>query len=190
MQDEVVDSLLDVDEVEVFSEIKSKLARAATDIMQNLKDYTPVRPAGLFNRNWDNWRCMNSIAFLAGSGWPKKISDAASYLSGGADDTPASIGCELLTDIRKLIHANAVKLWTTTDGLFIPVKLLINALCADKELPWATKNRGAKITPHWLASKLKPYRLQPILHRGKGNDERSRGYLVDKFEEVFSRYLP
>jgi hypothetical protein len=35
---------------------------------------------------------MYSIASIAGREWPKRISDAASYLSGGADDTLASIG--------------------------------------------------------------------------------------------------
>ena len=97
---------------------------------QATRTAAPKLPEALNDRAVDNWEPLLAIADFAGEEWGRRARIAALKLSGddvGADD---SIGVDLLRDVRTAFGA-ADELAST---------LLINALVADEERPWATFN--------------------------------------------------
>jgi hypothetical protein len=97
-------------------------------------------------------------------------------LSGGEHESPTT-GTELLSDIKELF----------ADRDRISTADLIGLLCNDEEKPWATFNRGKPITPRQVAKRLKEYGIYSRTIRS-GVDT-AKGYILEQFEEVFSRYL-
>jgi putative DNA primase/helicase len=162
-------------EAELFEDLRAQLARFAEDHREEIRRARPELPEELHDRAQDNWEPLLAIADAAGGDWPKVARAAALALSGKEPET-ASVGVELLADIRAVFDGAG---WISTADL-------IKKLTADPEQRWASYYRGAPITPRQLAAKLRPFGVRSKLV----GDARLKGFKREQFTEAFSRYLP
>jgi len=162
-------------EAGLFEDLRAQLARFAEDHREAIRHAGPELPEELHDRAQDNWEALLSIADAAGGDWPKVARAAALALSGKEPET-ASVGVELLRDIR-LVFDGADRLATAE---------LIEKLVGDAEGRWKCFNRGAAISPRQLSAKLRPFGI-----RSKSvGPTRLKGFEREQFAEAFSRYLP
>jgi hypothetical protein len=61
-----------IDKVDVLRVLARKAARWAADNAERLVEVDPELPAGIFNREADNWRPLFSIAEIVGGDWPER----------------------------------------------------------------------------------------------------------------------
>jgi len=177
LPDEIVERLRDA-EPGLFDELSAKLARFAEDYTEEVRQARPPLSHSLNDRAQDNWEPLLAIAMSAGNEWLQIGTKVALKLSGGEDVTQ-TIGTELLADIQEIFaEQNADRIWS---------EKLIEALCTDKEKPWATYSKGFPITPRKLADKLKTYGIRSKTIR-IGSDT-AKGYERNQFTEAFSRYV-
>lgn len=162
----------------LFDDLAAKLARFAEDHRDAVRRARPELPASLNDRAQDNWEPLLAIADVAGGQWPAQARKAALKLS-GVDSPTMSIGTELLADIQEVFEHKRVDRISTAD--------LIAALCDDDEKPWATYNRGKPLNPRQLSRRLAEYGIKSTTIRI--NYGTAKGYLLEWFEEAFSRYL-
>jgi len=165
-------------EPDLFDDLRSKLARFAEDYSDQVRQARPPLPHSLNDRAQDNWEPLLAIAMSAGNEWLQLGTTAALKLSGSDSDTQ-TVGTELLADIREIFGQDLDRITTAE---------LIRLLCTDGEKPWATFNRGNAITPRQVAKRLKEYGI--LSHTIRIGIETAKGYTIDQFREVFSRYLP
>lgn len=165
-------------EPDLFEKLAAKLSRMATDNRDAIRLCRPSLPPQLNDRAQDNWEPLLAIADVAGGQWPTLARSAALRLSGSGEDS-ATIGSELLSDIREVLETKRVDRISTTD--------LINELCADDEKLWATYNRGKPVTPKQIANRLKAYDIKSKTIR-IGYDT-AKGFEAEQFADAFSRYL-
>jgi putative DNA primase/helicase len=162
----------------LFETLARKLARFEQDHGRNIGRARPDIPDALNDRAQDNWEPLLAIADLAGGHWPKEARRAALAISGDAKDGH-STGEELLSDIRDIFAADAVKRLSMAD--------LIKRLCEDDMAPWATWNRGKPMTPRQLGKRLdefglhaKPLRIEYTVQKG---------FEWGQFADAWARYL-
>ena len=168
------------DRFDELAEITSMAARWAADNLGDLIGHEPAPLDGLHDRAADNWEPLFSIADLAGGNWPEQARKAAMALSGNIEE--ALPGPQLLADIKGLFEEHR------TDRL--PSAEICEALVAMEDRPWAEwgKRNSKPITPNALARQLGKYNIRPKPRR-RGVDV-FKGYLLDEFQDAFSRYLP
>lgn len=148
----------------------NKVAVAATE---------PEMPAGIFNRAADNWRPLLAIATVAGGDWLER-GQAAALAGVAADIDDAALLELLLGDIRTIFASREVER--------MPSAALAEALADMEGRPWAEYGRTEKpITPGKLARLLKPLAIVP--ENIRVGDKVPKGYLLERFEEAFARYL-
>ncbi len=178
LKDEKVQRLRHADPLQ-FDILKRQLARFSADAGAAIQAARPHIPESLNDRAQDNWEPLLAIADHAGGHWPGRARQAALKIS-GKDTDPPSLSVELLQDIKSAFEE---KLW-----LKVKSADLIEALCEDDMKPWATYNRGQRMTPRQLSNRLAEYKIQP------GNVRLgmavSKGYERDQFEDAFIRYIP
>jgi putative DNA primase/helicase len=160
----------------LFDNLRSKLARFAEDYRDQVRKAKPPLPQSLNDRAQDNWEPLLAIAMTAGGDWFRIGSAAALKLSGGEHESQTT-GIELLSDIREIF----------VDRDKVSTADLIMLLCNDDEKPWATFNRGKPITPRQVARRLREYGIHS--HTIRNGVDTAKGYIIDQFEESFSRYL-
>lgn len=173
-----VESIRRADESQ-FEEICSKLARWSQDNGVAFKNHRPQEVEGINDRAQDNWEPLLAIAELIGDECSEQARNAAIKISGSDEDTP-SIGEQLLMDIVEVFgyqHDDKI----STAGL-------IDALCCNEEKPWATWNRGSRITPFQLSQKLRPFDIKPRNIRFSSGIR--KGYYGADFADALSRYAP
>lgn len=161
----------------LFDDLAAKLARFSQDNAEAVKSARPQLPSALNDRAQDNWEPLLAIAEVAGDHWPKLAREAALKLSGGEPDS--TVGDELLSDIREILAVQP--------GEKISSVVLLNALCMDAEKRWATYNRGAQLTQHQLAKKLKGYGIRS--KNVRTSDGVVKGFEREQFDDAFARYL-
>ena len=160
------------------SELRRKCLRWVKD---NLPALEAVKPMDLdecaTDRQEDVWEPLVAIARVAGGDWEKRIREAASNLSGGANTAATeAIGHQLLSAMREYFDTNGDKVHTTT---------LIERLNKAGDFSGLNGNRG--ITPFFLSKNLKPYGIES---RGVRIDNAVlKGYDRASFEEAFQTYL-
>lgn len=163
----------------LFETLSSKLARFSDDYSTAVKASQPELPNALSDRDQDNWEPLFQVANVAGGHWPSTAQTIAFTILNTVE-SPLSSANELLADIQEIFEAKGVVKIKTSE--------LIEALCEDEEKPWATYNRGKRLAPRQLSTKLKGYgissktiRLNPY--------ETGKGFEVEQFNDAFSRYL-
>ena len=141
-----------------------------------LADADPTMPPGIADRPADTWESVLAVADAAGGDWPDRARAACIKLNAVRADSDDSIGVRLLADIRDVFMGDRV---SSAD--------LASKLAEIEESPWGDW-RGKAIDARWLARRLKPYGVAPTKIRM--GEATARGYLVEDFHDVWSRYLP
>jgi putative DNA primase/helicase len=152
--------------------------RWAKDSADRIGAADPVMPAGIINREADNWRPLLAIADVAGGEWPERARKAAEAAHIAAADDAESRLELLLGDIRDAF-ANKAEMASAD---------LVKALVELEGRPWAELGKTRKpLTQNGLARRLKPLGIAPQkIGPGTG---RLNGYARAHFEEAFGRYL-
>jgi hypothetical protein len=179
LQHETVQRLRDADP-DAFERLRSRIARFALDCAQRVRLARPRLPADLDDRAADNWHPLIAIAECAGPEWVERATAAALKLS-GASESQASIGSQLLEDVRRIFDRWRGDKISTAD--------LIDELCADEERPWSTFSRGKQVTPRQLARLLSAYGIRSKTVR-LGPSKTPKGFERAQFDDAFARYLP
>ena len=163
---------------EVFDEVKQKLARWSDD---NGTRFASMRPIlkGLNNRDADNFEPLLAIAQLAGGHWIERVNAAALALC-ASDSDNRSIGIELLDACRTVFESWGGDKIKSTD--------LLDEICKDDELPFATYNRGKPMTARQLSNRLKEFGIHSKNNRFSIGGVK-KGYVKQDFEKAFLFYL-
>ena len=170
-----------------LDELARKAARWASDNAARIQDADPALPAGLFNRDGDNWRPLLAIAEAAGGKWPDRAREAAAICCAVAGVEDASQVELLLSDIRDVFAAKKADGITLADE--ITSAALVERLVAIEGHPWAEMGKSQRpLTQTRLARMLRPLGIGP--EKVGPEDKRLQGYSRDRFKEAFSRYLP
>jgi hypothetical protein len=133
------------DRVEHLAVLARKLARWTKDNAEAVATCEPEMPAGLYNRAADNWRCLLSIATVAGGDWLGRGHRAALQGTGGNIDEASRLEL-LLGDVRAVFDG------LKTDVDRISSAHLIEKLVGIVPRPWAEYGRSGKpLTQNKLA---------------------------------------
>ena len=160
-----------------LQELRQKLMRWAVDNVGTLQNAHPTLPQGFANRVAANWGLLLAIADTAGGEWPDKAREAAAAIAKLKAALDASIGIQLLSDIRTAF-GNRECLFSAT---------LVAILNGDLEGHWAEYNRGKSFTQKQLANKLKAYGI--VSETVWINGTSAKGYKRGTFEDGWIRYL-
>ena len=177
--DEHVEGFRSDRDAEELAVLVRKLARWAQDNMESLKGVDPTMPKQLSNRAADNWRPLFAIAEVAESDWPTSAREAAFILAADAEQT--TLQELLLADIRDVFYRRGCDRITSKD--------LFAALVAKEGRPWENIDNEKPFTPVRLARMLRPFGIRPRSIRTSPT-ETPKGYMLDDFEDTFTRYLP
>jgi Protein of unknown function (DUF3631) len=163
-----------------LDDIASQAMRWAQDNVVAVGAADPEMPAGIYNREADNWRPLLAIADVAGGHWPERARKAAAMSREVADDDDSRI-VVLLGDVREIFVAQRTDRMLSAD--------LVEALIQIEGRPWAEYGRtGKPLTQNQLARLFKPLAIVPGTLRA--GSARGQGYQLHEFEEAFARYLP
>jgi hypothetical protein len=165
---------------EAHAQLRRQCLRWANDNAAVLAQVTPAVLPALNDRAVDLWEPLLAIAERAAGEWPEHARKAALALSGDGGAGEDSQGVELLGDAKKAFDAG--------QAADMPTKVLITALCADEERPWATYSKGEPITDRQLAKLLKPFGIVSTTVHPPGAPH-AKGYRRADFEDAWARYL-
>jgi len=179
MSGETVENLRHANPADIEN-LTSKLARFSQDAEAAVREARPAPLPCLNNRAQDNWEPLLAIADAAGGEWPARARRVAQTISEIEEADSQDVATELLSDIRDVFVQQDTGTIFSTD--------LLGALCRDEEAPWATWNRGKPMTPRQLSSRLRDFGIRPDNIRA--NLTVRKGYKLEKFANVFARYLP
>ncbi len=159
--------------------LRQQLLRWANDNVGKLLNASPTLPHGFANRVAANWHLPLAIADAAGGCWPDKAREAAAVIAKAKATHDASIGIQLLEDIRAVFNNLGA------DCMFS--KTLIDKLIGDSEKPWGEYNHSKPITQKQLANRLRAYGImsETVWIDGKS----AKGYKRTVFEDTWTRYL-
>jgi putative DNA primase/helicase len=169
-----------------LAELRSKLMRWAADYGEQLGRAKPKRIPGFANRLWMNWRPLVAIAELASDVALADCVKAAQIIESAkrGDVLSSSLTIQLLEDIRAVFDDEA------EDELLS--RVIVEALVADAEKPWAQLTKGRPLTQNKLAKMLSPFGIiSEEVHPEYGDERRKhgKGYRRERFEEAWERYL-
>jgi len=156
-----------------------KAARWVNDHHTQLSIVEPQLPEGFYNRRADNWRPLFAIAAVLGGEWPANLAESALAVI-GTEEPDETLAIQLLRDIRDLFQERETDRLRSQD--------LAETLGKMEDRPWFQFGRtGKPITQNAVARLLKPFRVYPKTVRFE--IETKKGYLLEFFTEVFSRFL-
>lgn len=154
--------------------IGGRLARWARTIEDEIE--FPDMPEGVEDRNADIWEALIAVADAAGGAWPELARDAAVALVADNRGDGASLGIQLLRDLRQVFG--------TADAL--PTDSILRSLHAMDESPWADL-KGKPLDSRGLSWRLRQYGIAP---RGiRIGDTTPKGYRREDLHDAWARYL-
>jgi len=160
-----------------YSDIARKAYSWALENKYRIPELDPLIPECLNDREADSWEPMLALADLAGGAWPESARTAAKTLSGAESDTD-SIRIQLLNDLREIFQKK--------NGIGLSTNDLLRKLCEFEDHPWSTYCKGHPINARQLAALLKPFGIKSKVEHKLGQ---VRGYMTEKFDDTFRRYL-
>jgi len=180
-ESETVEKLTNRQHRDALEVIARKVARFCADSYERLVQSTPQLPRGLNDRAADNWTPLIAIADIAGGEWPALARHAAVALSGTEEED--GTGIELLRSIKRVfdeIRADRIR-----------SSEIVSRICSDPTARWVEYNQGRSISEKQLAGLLRPFGISPNTVRfGSGPNDTAKGYLRERFDDAFARYLP
>ncbi len=165
-------------------------ARWVADHLTELRDARPDMGT-LFNRTADRWRALYSVAAIAGGEWPELAREAVRAIADVAGDEAASLGEQLLADIRRIFNEEFGETTLAPDAIALTPDALLERLTAMLNRPWPemgksrrplTKNRLARMLVRFGVSVNRPWDAQT-------EEAGPRVYRLIDFENAFERYL-
>jgi len=160
------------------SELRERITVFAESFPEEITDW-PDLPENIEDRAADVWEPLITIADHAGGDWPSKARVSAVTHVAQSTEQAASLGVQLLTDIKEIFSVRASHTIKSND--------LISALWEIEESPWADfKVRG--LTTRDLARMLGNYGIKPSVNRV--GPTTARGYSSYDFHDAWSRYCP
>jgi hypothetical protein len=171
----------DADEVIRAAKLRDRLEAFSLRGGDQLAGKRPDRPAGLSPRTREIIRPLLAIADLAGGEWPRRARWALVELAGDGDPDEATIGVQLLGDIREVLDRREADRISTAE--------LLGELHAMDERPWGEWRRGNPITPRGLAKLLKPFPIRTRTVRLE-DDSTAKGLHREQLADAFKRYIP
>jgi hypothetical protein len=173
-----------------LSQLRRRARRWSMDRVDALRSAIPCMPGGFDNRLGDNWRLQFAIADQAGGDWPERARRAAEKISGTTDTTTRNT--RLLAALKAIYDGQAeeeskapIKRHNPT---FIPSAALIDGLTADRDSEFNEWSKGRPITQTQLGRVMGEYGIMAELGYIT-KEHRVRGYLRERFEEIWERYL-
>ena len=113
---------------------------------------------------------------MVGEDWPEKAVAAFKKLEiDEKDDNDASVGVELLQDIKSIIDPMA--------NDHIPARRLREALTGIPYGKWASFNHGKPISDRWLSKRLQEYKVKSTKLR------EHNVYWFFELKDAFNRYI-
>jgi len=149
----------------------------AEEHIGNEVDTWPEMPEGIEDRDADVWEALLVVADKAGGRWPRKARAAAQELVAQAKDRSASLGVQLLDNLREVFG--------TSDAM--QTEAILATLNNKQEWPWGDL-RGKPLDGHKLAKLLRRYDIKPKQIRF--GEATAKGYPREAFEDSWARYLP
>jgi putative DNA primase/helicase len=165
---------------EGLSDLRRQLARWADENGAALASATPEIPSGFHNRTRANWKLLLGIAEAAGGDWKRRAMQAARSIERIRTTFEASIGVQLLSNIKTLFEDHNVDCITSHQ--------LVGYLTANLEWPWAEYRHGKPLSQKQLANLLNGYGIYSETVHPIGVSH-AKGYRLGQFTELFSRYL-
>lgn len=163
--------------------IRRQCQRWVNDNRNKLSVSSPKIPDVNNDRAQDNWLPLLAVADLLGGEWPEKARASMMLIERSKDgDESDDLSIMLLRDIRKLLTEHRLQ-------HVVHSATLVERLNALDERPWPTLRNEKGISTNKLASLLRPFRLRTGSKRNPSTGANLKGYSVDDFNEVFSRYL-
>ena len=153
------------------------LAEWVESVRGELESSWPDLPEGVEDRDADIWEPLIAVGDAAGGHWIETSRVAAVAAITESKSKPASLGVQLLADVRKVL--GDLDRISTTD--------LLDALHDLDTAPWSSL-RGEPIDARFLARTLDKYEISPSKIRiGVGT---VRGYHRHDFADAWERYCP
>jgi hypothetical protein len=159
--------------------IQRKCMRWAQDNAEAIKAVPPMDiDECATDRQEDVWEPMVAIGRVAGGDWEKRIRFAAQQLAAsGSDGASETVAHQLLS---------ALQSYFSEHGDRADTKTIIAAL--NESGDFADVNYGRGLTPHYIAKLLKPYGIEPRVHK-MNEGTTARGYSRDDCKQAFVTYL-
>jgi putative DNA primase/helicase len=156
------------------------LLRWGLDAMPELRR-TEINLPNLGNdRMTDNWIPLATIAYALYEVWFDRAVEAMKELSGYHVDADDSVSIMILEDICNIFAEQQSDKIFTDD--------LLHKLVAMDDRPWPEWKNGKPLSKPGLAKLLRPFNIKSKQIR-IGLDTK-KGYLLEDFQESFSRYTP
>jgi putative DNA primase/helicase len=159
--------------------LQRKCMRWAQDNAEAIKAVPPMDvDECATDRQEDVWEPLIAIARVASGDWEPRIRFAAQKLAaGGSDGASETVAHQLLS---------ALQSYFLEHGDRADTKAIIAAL--NESGDFADVNYGRGLTPHYVAKLLKPYGIEPRVHRTT-EGKTARGYSRDDCKQAFATYL-
>ncbi|MFJ8000748.1 DUF3631 domain-containing protein [Streptomyces sp. NPDC096310] len=165
--------------------LRDRLARWADSVRDNVAGAWPTMPDGVTDRPADVWEPLLAVAEAAGGDWPKRARAACLELVKAAkENDKASLGIQLLTDLRDVVFCGADRM---------PTAVILEFLNAMDDAPWGDMD-GKPLSSRALSRMLgeyvtganKPVKPRPI----RTANGVPRGYYADDLTDAWTRYCP
>ncbi|MFF2923103.1 DUF3631 domain-containing protein [Streptomyces celluloflavus] len=165
--------------------LRDRLAEWADQVRDAVTDAWPTLPDGISDRPADVWEPLLAVAEAAGGTWPERARQACIELVAAAKDgDPASVGVQLLTDLRDKVFQGADRM---------PTAAILGVLLTLDDAPWGDMN-GRPMTNRGLARMLGEYVTadnKPIKPRSiRTSSGVPKGYYAEDLADAWSRYCP
>jgi hypothetical protein len=166
--------------------LRAQLARLAVDYADAFRgalheDDAVTFPAGVVGRDAQAWEPLLACAELAGDEWATAARAAcAALVQARQADDDGDAKVRLLRDVRTYFREYATDMATSDQ--------LIDWLTEDESRGWCEWGKARRpITPHALASLLRPFKLAPVqINRASG---KARVWMRAAFVPVWMKYL-
>jgi hypothetical protein len=161
-----------------LAELAETLAQWLAGNLDVLEKAEPVMPVE--DRAADTWEPLVAVADLAGRVWPDRARRAAVVLTGQRDEAAA-------TSDRLRLLADCHTAFGDADAL--PTGVLLDALRADPEAPWADHG-PAGLTAMRLGAMLREFDIRSDTIRFAAPIGQAKGYRRADFTDAWTRYTP
>jgi hypothetical protein len=158
------------------NELGRRCARFVLDHAAEIAAAQPAIPEELNDRAADIREPLLALADIAGGEWPE--------LARKATVKQRDSGAAL--DLMALLFNDLESIFETSREERMHSRRLVELLTSAENRPWSRARHGGPINERWLATKLRPYGIEPrVIRTAEGL---GRGYCREDFGEVWQRY--